>query len=155
VHPDQPAAAGPAHAQGRGPRRHPVNSRARPHPRCAGCSNHRRPLGGVSPKCRQVTSRTQHHAEQRCSSSRHEGISGLCAVRAASSSYAASAGLGPAPQARHRPGSARAALCSSSVADPRLQNAAAKSQTAIPALMTPCGQLSVGLEQQWPPTWNH
>jgi hypothetical protein len=37
--------------------------------------------------------------------------------------------------------------CSSSVADPRSQNAAARSQTAIPALVAPCAQLSVGLEQ--------
>ena len=37
--------------------------------------------------------------------------------------------------------------CSSSVADPRSQNAAARSQTAIPASVAPCAQLSVGLEQ--------
>jgi len=85
---------------------------------------------------------------------------GLCLVCTASSSYAASAELGPAWRRHRRPGHRRVRReghsCSSSVADPRSQNAVAKSQTAIPPLVTPCARLSVGLEQhKWPPAWNH
>jgi hypothetical protein len=60
-------------------------------------------------------------------------------------------GMASAPQTRHRRVPRVRHSYSSSVADPRSQNAAARSQTAIPALVIPCAQLSVGMEQQWPP----